>query len=482
MYVFMDRVIVIKERSVMRQIDGKEVRGTVTDEKGNPLPGVTVMLKGTSLGVITDVEGKYTLRLPWEFKELKLIFSFVGMKTQEMSYAGQTELNVTMHEEAAEMDEVVIIGYGSSKKKDLTGSVATVKTEELKNLPALTVDDAMAGKAAGVQVTKADGSPGGAVRIRIRGGSSLKGNVDPLYVIDGIPQEIKNNYISSSEIVNPLEAANYGDNFNNSVSGSFMRGLNSLSGLSVSDIESISILKDASATAIYGSKAANGVVIITTKRGRRDMKPQFNVNYNVGVSTPQREKVLNGEQYISTMIAAIEQSNANMADNIALQPNLAQNFQSRLNSNGEQIQFLKGLDNADTDWVDLVTKTGVSHNVDFSVAGGSRHSRYYTSFSYSNQEGTLINTDFERYTLKTNLDNDIAKRFRMGTNLAFGYSKNNITKRCLFPGDVRTSRAFSIQCGRQLCQLQPDSRIGKILHGFPESLGSRFRHQPSQNV
>ena len=154
----------------MRQIDGKEVRGTVTDEKGNPLPGVTVMLKGTSLGVITDVEGKYTLRLPWEFKELKLIFSFVGMKTQEMSYAGQTELNVTMHEEAAEMDEVVIIGYGSSKKKDLTGSVATVKTEELKNLPALTVDDAMAGKAAGVQVTKADGSPGGAVRIRIRGG------------------------------------------------------------------------------------------------------------------------------------------------------------------------------------------------------------------------------------------------------------------------------------------------------------------------
>ncbi len=233
MYVFMDRVIVIKERSVMRQIDGKEVRGTVTDEKGNPLPGVTVMLKGTSLGVITDVEGKYTLRLPQEFKELKLIFSFVGMKTQEMSYAGQTELNVTMHEEAAEMDEVVIIGYGSSKKKDLTGSVATVKTEELKNLPALTVDDAMAGKAAGVQVTKADGSPGGAVRIRIRGGSSLKGNVDPLYVIDGIPQEIKNNYISSSEIVNPLEAANYGDDFNNSVSGSFMRGLNSLSGLSV---------------------------------------------------------------------------------------------------------------------------------------------------------------------------------------------------------------------------------------------------------
>ncbi len=427
MYVFMDRVIVIKERSVMRQIDGKEVRGTVTDEKGNPLPGVTVMLKGTSLGVITDVEGKYTLRLPQEFKELKLIFSFVGMKMQEMAYAGQTELNVTMHEEAAEMDEVVIIGYGSSKKKDLTGSVATVKTEELKNLPALTVDDAMAGKAAGVQVTKADGSPGGAVRIRIRGGSSLKGNVDPLYVIDGIPQEIKNNYISSSEIVNPLEAANYGDDFNNSVSGSFMRGLNSLSGLSVSDIESISILKDASATAIYGSKAANGVVIITTKRGRRDMKPQFNVNYNVGVSTPQREKVLNGEQYISTMIAAIEQSNANMADNIALQPNLAQNFQSRLNSNGEQIQFLKGLDNADTDWVDLVTKTGVSHNVDFSVAGGSRHSRYYTSFSYSNQEGTLINTDFERYTLKTNLDNDIAKRFRMGTNLAFGYSKNNIT-------------------------------------------------------
>ncbi len=403
------------------------INGKVVDERtGEVLIGATIVDPKTRRGTVSDLYGAFVLEIPNNTRTVNV--SYVGYDSKTVAVKGST-LIVSLSESKRSLEELVVVGYGSATRKDLTGSVSTVKTEELQNLPALTVDDALAGKAAGVQVTKADGSPGGAVRIRVRGGSSLKGSVDPLYIIDGIPTEIQNNYISSSEIPNPLEAANYGEDFNNSISGSFMRGLNSLGGLNMADIESISILKDASATAIYGSKAANGVVIITTKKGRRDSKPQFNFNYYLSITSPRKEKVLNGEQYISTMISALEQSNSNLAANMAALSSASQqaSFQSSINSNAQKIEFLKGLDNANTDWMDLITRTGMAQNVDFSVAGGGRNSRYYTSFSYTNQEGTLIATDFERYTIKSNIDNDITDKFRMGTNITFGYNKNNIT-------------------------------------------------------
>ncbi len=404
----------------------RTITGKIVDARtGDPLIGASIVDRKNLKGTVSAQDGTFTLTIPRETKNLAV--SYVGYDGKNVAVTGPI-LVIALGESKQALNELVVVGYGSTLRKDLTGSVATVKTEELKNLPSLTIDDALAGKAAGVQVTKADGSPGGAVRIRVRGGSSLKGSVDPLYIIDGIPTEIQNNYMTSSEIVNPLEAANYGEDFNNSVSGSFMRGLNSLAGLNINDIETISILKDASATAIYGSKAANGVVIINTKKGRRNTKPQFNFNSYISVTTPIKEKVLNGEQYISTMTQAIEQSNSNLAINMAsASESLKSSFQSYINSNAEKIEFLKSLDNANTDWIDLVTRTGISQNIDFSVSGGSQNSRYYTSFSYTNQEGTLINTDFERYTVKLSLDNDISQRFRMGTNINFGYNKNNIT-------------------------------------------------------
>lgn len=424
-----DNVFVIKPLSTPPHgSDGlQKVIGKIVDAKsGEPLMGASILDRKSQKGTVSGMDGTFSLELPNDTKQL--VVSYVGYDIKTIPVSNSI-LVIALGESQQTLNELVVVGYGSTLRKDLTGSVSTVKTEELQNLPALTIDDALAGKAAGVQVIKADGSPGGAVRIRVRGGSSLKGSVDPLYIIDGIPTEIQNNYIGSSEIPNPLEAANYGEDFNNSVSGSFMRGLNSLAGLNINDIETISILKDASATAIYGSKAANGVVIITTKKGRRDMKPQFNFNYYMSVTTPQKEKVLNGEQYINTMTDALKLSNSNMAINMAGLSSNSQkeSFQKVINSNTEKIQFLKGLKNANTDWIDLVTKTGMSQNVDFSVSGGSKNSRYYTSFSYTNQEGTLINTDFERYTVKTSIDNDITERFRMGTNITFGYNKNNIT-------------------------------------------------------
>lgn len=402
---------------------GRTVRGKVVDgATGIPLIGASVRDPFSKRGTITAADGTFTLDVPRECRHLSV--SFMGYEAERVALGAGGTVVVTLDESAHALDDVLVIGYGTSNRKDFTGSVATVNPDELKNIPALTIDDALAGKAAGVQVTKADGSPGGAVRIRVRGGSSLNGSVDPLYVIDGIPTEISNNYVTSTEIVNPIEAANYGDDFNNSISGSFMRGLNSLSGLNISDIESISILKDASATAIYGSKAANGVVIITTKRGRRGMKPQFDFNYSMNVSTPKKEKVLNGEQYISALRQSLEQSTENMLANMA---SSGADFSSYISSNADRLAMLENVGNANTDWIDLVTRTGVSHNVDFSVTGGSQTTRYYTSFAYTKQEGTVINTAFERYSGKISLDNDITSHFRMGTNISYAYTKNNIT-------------------------------------------------------
>ena len=392
------------------QKDG--VSGQILDQYGEPLMGAVVRIKGTDKATITDKDGRFYLAGANPESELEV--TYVGKKTIRRK-AGTRNMSIIVDDETNTIEDLVVVGYGSTKKKDLTGSVATVDPAELVNMNAVTIDDALAGKVAGMQVTKADGSPGGAVRIRVRGGSSLQSGVDPLYIIDGIPTEITNNYLTSTEVVNPLEANNYGEDFGNSVSGSFMRGLNSLAGLNINDIESISVLKDASATAIYGSKAANGVVIINTKRGRYNQKPQVNVSYSLGISTPIKEKVCNGEQYIQALTESLTNSDANL---------VANGFEAE---NAEVLAELLSMENYDTDWLDLILRTAITHNVDASISGGSDKSRYYASISYMNQEGVLISTDFERYTAKFSLDSDFSKRFRAGLNINFSYSKNNLT-------------------------------------------------------
>ena len=399
------------------------ITGKVRDEQKQSLPGVTIQVKGTEFGAATDMNGTYTLSIPNNIgQNFTLVFSFVGMQTQEIAYTGKDTIDVVLRENVKAVDEVVVVGYGTTKQKDFTGSVSSVKTREIRDVPFISVDDALAGKASGVSVVKADGSPGGAVRIRIRGGASLLGTNDPLYVIDGIPTVVSDNYINGqSDITNPLEAANYGDDFNNSVEGAFSRGLNNLSGLNIADIESIDILKDAPATAIYGSKAANGVVIITTKKGRKDTKPQLNLNYYIGFTNPIKEKVLNAEQYKSALKDAAQRFLTARED--AGKPMTGSQVEQAQRIINDPAFF----GNADTDWLDLVLRTGTSQNVDVSVAEGGANSRYYTSLSYTGQDGTLIGTDFMRISGKISLDTDVSNYFRLYTNLNFGYTKNNIT-------------------------------------------------------
>ena len=402
-----------KESAVPNPID---IHGRVLDEKGEPVEGVTVTVKGTRNATATNANGEFTIRHVDD--DAVLVFTGVSIESYELRVSGRTDLaTINLKTKVGAMSETVVIGYGTMKRKDLTGSVASVNTNEIKNVPFISVDQAIAGKAAGVQVVQADGAPGGVARIRIRGGASLIGTNDPLYVIDGVPVTIQNKYVQNgAEIVNPVESY-YGEDFNNSVSGAFARGLNSLAGLSINDIESIDILKDASATAIYGSKAANGVVIITTRKGKLNQKPVLEANYYAGITKPLKEKVLDADQYKMIMKEAAKNLNDERA-RIGRAPNpTATKILNDPNFFGQ----------ANTDWLGLVLRNGFTQDAGMSVRGGGSGSRYYTSLSYTQQNGVLIGTDFKRISGKISLDNEITSRLRVITNLDYGFSTNNLT-------------------------------------------------------
>lgn len=394
------------------------ISGVVTDQANKPLKGVSVTVKGRGQGTQTDDNGRFSLsNVP---ENAMLEFSFIGYTTQSYKIkSGTSNIAINLEPASHSLEELVMVGYGSSKRKDLTGSVASVDINEVKNAPFTSIDQALSGKAAGVQVVQADGSPGGVAKIRIRGGSSLIGGNDPLYIIDGVQVQIQNRYVQgSTDIINPVEGLGNDNNYaKGGVGSAFSRGLNTLAGLNLNDIESIDILKDASATAIYGSRAANGVVIITTKKGKKNEKPILEANYFAGMSSAMTEKVLNADQYRAVMLQGAKNTNA------------LRELQGRapLAAATSIINDINFLGTANTDWMDLVTRTGINQNADISVRGGGTGSRYYTSLSYNRQTGTLLGTDFSRVAGKINLDNEVTNRLRLITNIDYGFTTNNIT-------------------------------------------------------
>lgn len=403
------------DQTVRGRLQQEPVRGRVVDENGEPVIAATVRTKSGSAQTKTDDNGNFRLPIP-SYNEVIQV-SFLGFKPYEANAA--PVMNIRLSRAMAEIDEVVAVGYGSVRRRDLTGSVASVNVEEIKNTPFVSIDQALAGKAPGVQVVQADGSPGGVARIRIRGGSSLIGGNDPLYIIDGLQVQISNKYIqAAADIVNPIERMGSDSQYTNSTVGSaFGKGLNTLAGLNINDIESIDILKDASATAIYGSRAANGVVIITTKKGNRDQKPLLEANYYSGFSQAITEKLLNAQQYRDIFEEGARNLNALRAKQNRPADAIATSI----------LNDPAFLGTGNTDWLNLVTRTGVSHNVDLSVRGGGQQSRYYTSVAYNQQTGTLVGTDFDRFSGKINLDNEFTNNLRLITNFDFGFTKNNIT-------------------------------------------------------
>lgn len=416
-------VIVVKPLA-RQQPQQAIIRGQVLSSEGRPLTGVSVVVAGTTRGVITDADGNFILTFTPGANTV-IEFSFIGMKKQSVAYSGQAMLRVVMEDESAQIDQVVVVGYGEVRAKDFTGSVSSVKAEELKDIPFMSIDAALAGKASGLSVIKADGAPGGAVRMRLRGGTSLKGTNDPLYVIDGIPVMIENGYIDSqSDIANPVEWANYGEQEMGNVSGGYMRGLNQLSGLNIADIESIDILKDASATAIYGSKAANGVVIITTKKGRRNTSPQLSANYYAGVAIPKKAELLKANDYIAMVNESCDNLIAEVDKRIAdgTLTSLPSSYTSALTAKA----VMAAWDGTDTDWQDKVLRNAFTQSGDIAVSGGGENSSYYTSVSYTSQQGTIKNSDFQRVSGKINLDSNVRPWLRVSTNINYGYTDNDI--------------------------------------------------------
>ncbi len=413
--------IVLKEReepslieratAVFRRV---QVVGVVNDDEGKPLPGASVRIKGTKISTLTDKNGRFTLTAPNE--KSVLLVSFIGFHDVELPV--KPSMTIKMEAEANNLSDIVVVGYGTTKRKDLTGAVSSVDMKEIRDVPFATIDQALTGKAAGVQVVQADGTPGGVAKIRVRGGTSLMGGNDPLYIIDGVQVQVQNRFQqTASDLVSPVDRGG-SDDPNTTVSGSFARGLNSLGGLNINDIESIDILKDASSTAIYGSRGANGVVIITTKKGRTNQKPVFEANLYNGFSIARTDKLLNRDQYI--MLA--KEAAQNLNDAIANIPGRAPDpLATQILTNSTFF----GTGNVD--WMDLVTRTGVTQNADISVRGGGAGSRYYTSLTYNDNEGVVLGTDYRRIAGKVSLDNDISTRFRVNTNLDYGFARNNIT-------------------------------------------------------
>ncbi|WP_204356546.1 SusC/RagA family TonB-linked outer membrane protein [Arcticibacterium luteifluviistationis] len=360
------------------QAQTKQISGKVTDDSGDPLPGASITIKGTSIGSITNVEGVYTIAS--KVGDV-LVCSFIGYESSEATVNGNT-LNFSIAFSENNFDEVVVVGYGTRKKSDVTGSISSISSKDFKDQPIIRVEDALQGRAAGVIVSRTSGSPGEDVKVRIRGVNSITGNNDPLVVIDGI--------IGAT-----------------------------LSALNPNDIESMEVLKDASATAIYGSRGSNGVILVTTKQG--SSKPTFSVDYFTAISNvPKQLETLSAGDF------------ANIEN------------QRRISSGGSPIftdSEVSGLrSSGGTNYQDLFFKTGVSHNVQLSTSGRAGKIGYFMSGNYANQDGIIINNGYKRLSGRLNLTSQINDKLKVGFNM-FATNENqfnNLNDRREYQGSLIT--------------------------------------------
>ncbi|CAG4992353.1 TonB-dependent receptor P3 [Dyadobacter sp. CECT 9275] len=341
----------IIERMLLRNAD-REVRGRVSEESGQPLPGVNIAIKGTTRGAISDANGNYSIEVM--DRNSVLVFSFVGYERKEVVVGEQTAIDVLLKIDPKSLNEVVVVGYGAVAKRDITGSISSISPAEFKNHPMNDFSQVLQGRAPGITVTNTTGSPGQAAKIRIRGANSLSGGNDPLFIIDGVP-------------------ASYDININ--------------------DIKSVEILKDASATAIYGSRGANGVIIITTLRGESG-KPKITVSSNIGFSQVRKKYDLLKAAEYATLTNTVYGSKIYTDTDI-------QDFAAK----------------GGTDWQSEIFKPGFSQNYQLSVSGGAKNVKYMVSANSTDEKGTLLNTSRKRLTFRSNLTADLTQNLQVGFDI-----------------------------------------------------------------
>lgn len=354
-------IIITKQAKAASEI--KKISGIVKDERGEPVIGANVVVKGTTNGTVTDMDGKYTLEVPVGGV---LQISYIGYNTQEVKVGSVNVVNISLREDSEALDEVVVIGYGTVKKSDLTGAVGSVQMKDVSQVGITSADRALQGQIAGVQVNARTGQPGEAMMIRVRGSNSLAGGNEPLYVIDGMPVEKMNSDINPEDIL------------------------------------SMEVLKDASSTAIYGSRGANGVVMITTKRGNTGATT---IDYNgyVGVSMLRKKLDLLGKDDYIAMVNEVSQ---NDGKGIAITPDEAASL-------------------ANNDWQDLVYQTALTHSHQVSVSGGTEQTKVYSSLNYMNQEGIIKGSNYNRFALRINGDQKLSKKLSLSASIAYSYGTQN---------------------------------------------------------
>jgi len=366
----------------------RTVTGKVTSfEDGTTLPGVNVVIKGTTIGTATDAVGNYSLAVP---ENSILVFSFIGLETKEVTVGTQTSVDVVMAADISQLGEVVVVGYGTQSRKDISGSIASISGADVAIAPVQSFDQALQGRAAGVNITTPNGMLNNPPVIRIRGANSINLSSYPLIVIDGIPSFTGDN--SSTNAAN-----------------------NPLGNINPADIESIEVLKDASASAIYGSRASSGVILVTTKRGSKG-KSRINYDGWAGWSEPVRLfDLLNAEQYMTVKNEA--RRNNGQADA----------FFPTTDANGNTI---------DTDWYKYVYRTGFSHSHNLNFSGGTELTNYFTSVGYTSQEGMLRNNTFERTVARLNVDHKVYNNFKVGMSLNYANSLSEAPSSGSLPGQA----------------------------------------------
>ncbi len=371
-YKIIDKTIVVRRTDMplsvntSKPIKAVDVHGKVVNETGIPLVGVSVKVKGTSIGTITDGEGLYSISVPDE--KAVLIFSYIGFAPKEVSVANAQTINIILLEEASALSEVVVVGYGTQRKIETTGSIASVRADEITQTPVANIAQGMQSRVSGVQITQNSGAPGGNISVRIRGTNSINGTSEPLYVVDGV--QISN--------------------------GGGIRSVSPLSTINPNDVESIEVLKDASSTAIYGARAANGVVLITTKRGKAGLANVLFENYY-------------GVQKVTKTLAVLSASQFAELENETYK----NNFYPDPASLGQGV-----------DWQGLIFREAPIHSHQLSINGGSEKTQFVISGNYFNQDGIIINSNFKRYAARLNLDHELSKAVKVGASILGSYNVN----------------------------------------------------------